>query len=125
MGVADDQRPTTDDGFMDIADWRQKIDEIDRKLAELLCQRALAVHAIGKLKHNAGLPVYEPDREKKVFENASAANTGPLPDREMRRIFERIVDVMRQSEMSQVAPAPRSSQTGGLGDTELDPEVND
>src|SRR5258708_38216418 len=90
---------------MDIADWRQKIDEIDRKLVELLCQRAQAAHAIGKLKHSAGMPVYEPDREKKVFENAAAANSGPLPDREMMRIFDRIVDVMPQSAMSQVAPS--------------------
>jgi chorismate mutase len=108
---------------MDIADWRQKIDEIDRKLVELLCQRAQAVHAIGKLKHSAGMPVYEPDREKKVFENAGAANSGPLPDRDMMRIFERIVDVMRQSEMAQVAPA--SPSTDGSHETEIGPEVND
>jgi|SRR5579863_5542349 len=108
---------------MDIADWRLKIDEIDRKLVELLCQRAQAVHSIGKLKHDAGLPVYEPDREKKVFENARAANAGPLPDRDMMRIFERIVDVMRQSEMQQVAPAAASAS--GSGETEIGPEVND
>jgi chorismate mutase len=108
---------------MDIAEWRKKIDEIDRKLVELLCQRAQAVHAIGKLKHNAGMPVYEPDREKKVFENAGAANSGPLPDRDMMRIFERIVDVMRQSEMAQVAPAAAASD--GSGDMEIGPEVND
>jgi chorismate mutase-like protein len=110
---------------MDIADWRQKIDEIDRKLVELLCQRAQAAHAIGKLKQGAGMPVYEPDREKTVFENARRANSGPLPDREMMRIFERIVDVMRQSEMAQVAAAARSAAGDGLGDTEIDPEVND
>ncbi len=110
---------------MDIADWRQKIDEIDRKLAELLCQRAQAAHAIGELKHGAGLPVYEPDREKTVFENARRANSGPLPDRELLRIFERIVDVMRQSEMAQVAPGAASSAADGLGETEIGPEVND
>jgi len=110
---------------MDIADWRQKIDEIDRKLVELLCQRAQAAQAIGKLKHGAGMPVYEPDRERTVFENARRANSGPLPDREMMRIFERIVDVMRQSEMAQLAPAARSAAGDGLGDTEIDPEVND
>jgi len=110
---------------MDIADWRQKIDEIDRRLVELLGQRAEATHAIGKLKHGAGMPVYEPDREKTVFENARRANTGPLPDRELRRIFERIVDVMRQSEMAQVAPATSSAAADGLGDTEIGPEVND
>jgi chorismate mutase len=108
---------------MDIADWRHKIDEIDRRLVDLLCQRAQAVHAIGKLKQSAGMPVYEPDRERKVFENASQANAGPLPDRDMMRIFERIVDVMRQSEMSQVAPAAASASASG--DTESGPEVND
>jgi len=50
------------------------------------------------------------------------ANDGPLPDRGLLRIFERIVDVMRQSEMEMVnKPHP----AGGLGDTEIDPEVND
>ena len=107
---------------MDIADWRRKIDDVDRKLVELLSQRAQAVHEIGKLKAGAGLPVYEPEREKTVFENARKANDGPLPDRGLLRIFERIVDVMRQGEMEMVnKPHP----AGGLGDTEIDPEVND
>jgi chorismate mutase len=108
---------------MDIADWRRKIDDIDRKLVDLLCQRAQAVHAIGKLKSLAGLPVYEPDREKKVFENARGANAGPLPDRDLLRIYERIVDVMRQSEME--FAAKKTQPHDGLGDTEIDPEVND
>jgi chorismate mutase len=108
---------------MDIPDWRRKIDDIDRKLVDLLCQRAQAVHEIGKLKSVAGLPVYEPDREKKVFENARTANAGPLPDRDLLRIYERIVDVMRQSETELTA---RKQQPSGYpGDTELDPEVND
>lgn len=108
---------------MDIADWRSKIDEIDRTLVELLCQRARAVHAIGKLKSASGLPVYEPDREKKVFENARSLNAGPLSDRDLLRIYERIVDVMRQSEMEVSLRKP--ARPDGLGDTEIDPEIND
>jgi len=108
---------------MDIADWRRRIDEIDRKLVDLLGQRAHAVHQIGKLKAGIGLPVYEPDREKIVLENAKTANQGPLPDRDLIRIYERIVDVMRQSEMEQIVGKRRSPD--GPGDTELDPEVND
>ena len=107
---------------MDIADWRRKIDDVDRKLVELLSQRAVAVHEIGKLKAGAGMPVYEPDREKVVLENARKANAGPLPDRGLQRIFERIVDVMRESEM-EIIRKPRPQD--GLGDTEIDPEVND
>lgn len=107
---------------MDISDWRRKIDDIDRKLVELLCQRAQAVHEIGKVKSRSGLPVYEPDREKKVFENARSANAGPLSDRDLLRIYERIVDVMRQSEME--ITLKKASPSDGLGDTEIDAEVN-
>ena len=107
---------------MDIAEWRHRIDEVDRKLVELLCQRAEAVREIGKLKAVAGMPVYEPDREKAVLENARKANGGPLPDRGLIRIFERVVDVMRDSEMEM---AKKPHRDDGFGDTEIDPEVND
>ena len=67
---------------MDIADWRTKIDELDRRLVDLLSQRAHAAHEIGKLKKTAGMPIYEPDRERSVFENVRRENRGPLPDRD-------------------------------------------
>lgn len=109
---------------MDIADWRRQIDEIDRKLVELLSQRAKAAHEIGKLKRDLKMPIYEPDREKAVFENARQVNRGPLPDRDLQRIYERIMDVMRAIQREEIAPETVKS-TSALGDTELDPEVND
>jgi chorismate mutase-like protein len=109
---------------MDIADWRKTIDEIDRKLVELLSQRAQAAHEIGKLKRDAGMPIYEPDRERTVFENARRVNHGPLPDRDLQRIYERIMDVMRQIQREEIAPT-QAIAGDGLGETELDPEVND
>ena len=109
---------------MDIADWRRKIDEIDRRLVELLSQRALAAHEIGKLKRDVGMPIYEPDRERAVFENARSVNKGPLPDRDLQRIYERIMDVMRQIQREEIAPET-AAPSDGLGDTELDTEVND
>jgi len=109
---------------MDIADWRKKIDEIDGKLVDLLSQRAHAAHEIGKLKRDAGMPIYEPDRERAVFANARSANRGPLPDRDLLRIYERIMDVMRQIQREEIAPE-QAVAGDGLGETELDPEVND
>ena len=109
---------------MDIADWRRKIDEIDRKLVALLSERAQAAHEIGKLKRNVGMPIYEPDRERLVFENARIANKGPLPDRDLQRIYERIMDVMRHIQQEEIAPETLTPGDG-LGDTEIDPEVND
>ena len=64
---------------MDISDWRRQIDELDRKLVELLSQRAHAAHEIGKLKRDAGMPIYEPDRERNVFNNVRSLIPGPCP----------------------------------------------
>ena len=106
---------------MDIVDWRKKIDELDRRLVEMLNQRAEAAHEIGKLKRNVGMPIYEPDREQAVFGNVQKLNQGPLPDRDLLRIYERIMDVMRQIQKEEIAPNAAEE----LGTTELDSEVND
>ena len=87
---------------MDIADWRKKIDELDRRLVELLSERARAAVEIGRLKRNTSLPIYEPERERVVFENVKEMNRGPLPGREMVRIFERIMDVMRNVQKEEI-----------------------
>ena len=106
---------------MDIADWRKKIDELDLRLVELLNQRATAAKEIGKLKRNTKIPIYEPDREKKIFENVRQANQGPLPDSELHHVYERIIDVMRNIQKLEIQP-PAKEETGG---TEFDIEVND
>jgi|SRR5579871_946084 len=106
---------------MDIEDWRKKIDELDRKLVDLLSERARAAVEIGRLKRNTSLPIYEPDRERIVFENVQQANHGPLPGRDLVRIYERIIDVMRNIQKEEIAPAAEPTEV----DTELDSEVND
>jgi len=107
---------------MDISDWRRKIDELDARLVELLSQRAQAAHEIGRLKRDAGMPIYEPDRERSVFDHVRSINPGPLPDHDLLNIYERIMDIMRQIQQEEIAPK-RSTPVGG--DTELESEVND
>ena len=106
---------------MDIEDWRKKIDELDRRLVALLSERAQAAVEIGRLKRNTNLPVYEPDRERIVFSNVQEANRGPLPGRDLVRIYERIIDVMRNIQKEEIVPKEEAANTG----TELDSEVND
>src|SRR6516162_2200844 len=89
---------------MDIADWRKKIDELDRQLVQLLNARAHAAHEIGKLKRNTSMPIYEPEREKTIFENVRRANQGPLPDGDLRQVYERIIDVMRNIQKQEIVP---------------------
>ena len=106
---------------MDIADWRKKIDELDRKLVALLSERARAAVEIGKLKRDTSLPIYEPDRERIVFANVQESNRGPLAGRDLVRIYERIIDVMRNVQKEEIVPK------GGVAEaeTELDSEVDD
>jgi chorismate mutase len=89
---------------MDISDWRNKIDELDRKLAALLNERAAAAVEIGRLKRNTSLPVYEPDREQAVIANVQRSNAGPLSERDLAQIYERIMDVMRSIQKHEIAP---------------------
>lgn len=106
---------------MDIAEWRRKIDDLDRKMVELINERARCAREIGRLKQNTNIPIYEPDREKVIYENIHRANRGPLPDRELTRIYERLIDVMRKIQKEEIAP----KADGDGGDTELEAEVND
>jgi len=111
---------------MDISDWRKKIDELDQQLVELLSSRARAAHEIGRLKRDKGMPIYEPDRERTVFEHVKKVNPGPLPDRDLIRIYERIMDIMRKIQQEEIAPdSGLNGKPGTSGDTEIDPEIND
>jgi chorismate mutase len=106
---------------MDIEDWRKRIDDLDQKLVTLLSERARAAVEIGKLKRDTLMPIYEPDRERVVFENVQQANPGPLQGRDLVRIYERIIDVMRNIQKEGIAPQPEPRKA----ETELDSEVSD
>ena len=83
---------------MNLADWRHRIDEIDKKLVKLLNERSHCALEIGKLKQAAKIPLYQLDRENEVLANAESNNTGPLTDAAIRRLFERIIDEARAAE---------------------------
>ena len=83
---------------MNIADWRRRMDEIDKRLVELLNERSKCALEIGKLKQEAGMPIYQPTRENEVLANAEDNNKGPLSHSAIRRLFERIIDEARSAE---------------------------
>ncbi|SRR5258705_1433198 len=105
---------------MDIADWRKKIDEIDRQLVEILNQRAQAAQEIGRLKRQKNMPVYEPDRERIVLEQVRQQNNGPLEHKHLVQIYERIMDVMRNVQKIEIVEERTSKN-----ETELDRDLKD
>ena len=102
---------------MDISDWRRRIDELDRKLAALLNERAAAAVEIGRLKRNTSLPIYEPDRERTVITNVQRSSTGPLSERDLAQIYERIMDVMRSIQKHEIVPENERTAEGSQSQT--------
>ncbi len=64
---------------MNLSDWRRRIDEMDRKLVELLNERSQCALEVGKLKQQAKMPLYQPDRENEVLEMRRATTGARLP----------------------------------------------
>src|SRR5581483_4965753 len=88
---------------MDIPGWRKQIDEIDRKLVELLNQRARAARAIGQLKQNTNLPIYEPERERTILDHVREVNRGPIANTDLVSVFEKIIGIMRRMQQDETA----------------------
>lgn len=86
---------TREEGMEILAACRDQIDTLDRRILELLNERTRIVERIGRVKHELDLPIYEPRREDQVFENVTETNTGPLTAEGVKRVFERIIDEMR------------------------------
>jgi chorismate mutase len=81
-----------------IDDIRREIDRLDDELLRIFNQRAALALQIGHLKKELGLPVYDPQREKRIFAKMTGNNPGPLDDQAIKRLFERVIDESRTLE---------------------------
>ena len=84
-----------------IEELRSRIDVIDEQLVRLLNVRVACAVEVGRLKHEAGLPIYQPEREAQVLNsvrNSATDLAGPLTAEAVVRIFERIIDEARRAE---------------------------
>src|SRR5258707_13073627 len=97
---------------------RQQIDSLDQRIVELVQQRARVVEEVGDIKREARLPVTVPSREQQVIAKAQdLAKGGPLPAEAVGRIYQKLVEEMRNWEAKLDATASQSSSkpaaTGG------------
>lgn len=99
----------------DIAAWRGRIDAIDQVLLVLLNERARAANVIGHIKKRLGLPVYVPSREVQVLQQVRDANAGPLDDRAITHLFERIIDETRSLERQKYQDDESDGSSGRTG----------
>ena len=81
--------------------YREQIDSLDQRIVELFQQRARVVEEVGNIKREAHLPVTVPGREQQVIEKAEElAKGGPLPAEAVGRIYQKLVEEMRNWEAS-------------------------
>ena len=85
--MSEDSKPTPPP----LSELRERIDSLDRKLVELLNERADVVVEVGKAKQHDGTPIYAPDRESSVLGRVLASNQGPLPDRTLEGIWRELM----------------------------------
>lgn len=83
---------------MEIDRIRVEIDRLDDELLRIFNERAGLALAIGEIKKDLGLPVYDPEREKRIFRRMQENNPGPLEDGAIIRLFERVIDESRRLE---------------------------
>ena len=95
MDIPDDIAPAS---TPELGALRAEIDACDAEIVALLSRRARAVAQIGRIKHDTGLPIYDPRRESEIFANLGRFNPGPLEDGALRRIYERLLDESRRLE---------------------------
>ncbi len=76
-----------------LADVRNRIDGIDRRIQELIAERALFAHQVGKAKGKlaAAVDYYRPEREAQVLRMVVDRNEGPLSDEVLVHVFREIM----------------------------------
>tara|TARA_Y100001968_G_C18690402_1_gene406674 strand:- start:145 stop:393 length:249 start_codon:yes stop_codon:yes gene_type:complete len=74
---------------------RERINQLDSKILELLNKRAIYVKKIGKIKQKNKLDVEVPEREAELLKILKENNKGPLTDQMVARIFQEIIDTLK------------------------------
>ncbi len=83
---------------MDIDKIRLQINQLDDELLLLFNKRAALALEIGQVKKKLNLQIYDPKREKLIFERMTGINSGPLDNDAIIRLFERVIDESRSLE---------------------------
>jgi chorismate mutase/prephenate dehydratase len=75
---------------------RSELEKIDERIISLFEERAKISVAIGKLKQEHGLNIYDPAQEAKVYAYLEKKNKGLLPTRALKAIFREIISISRE-----------------------------
>lgn len=78
-----------------IKEHRIAIDALDERIIALINERASHSLAIRTLKPAAGMELYDPGREEKIFQKLEAINAGPMHSEDVRELYGTLLKVMK------------------------------
>ncbi|UCG38795.1 MAG: chorismate mutase [bacterium] len=79
-----------------ILNLRGAIDTVDKRIIELLQERASLAKEIGEVKKEIGMPILDPAREGKIKRKISEGAKGPMDPESLVRIYEVIMAESRR-----------------------------
>ena len=82
----------------DLKSLRDSIDAVDRRLVELLNERARLAQSVGTVKSAVNAPVYRPEREAEVLRKVAALNAGPLSETALTGVMREVISACRALE---------------------------
>ena len=87
---------------MDLSDWRERIDNIDRQLIDLLNERMQCAQEIGRIKKAAGKPIRDPERELDVIAKIKAYNNqGLIKDEALEKLYWLLIELTTNFELEE------------------------
>ena len=89
---------------MELSDWRERIDGIDRQMIDLLNERMQCAHEIGRIKKAAGKPIRDPERERDVLAKIKAHNQklqGPVKDETLEKLYWLLIELTTNFELEE------------------------
>lgn len=82
----------------DLQRLRERIDAVDAAILTQINERARLVLEVGRVKQRAGLPTFDPARERSILERLAALNPGPFPTASIPHVFREIIGITRSLE---------------------------
>ena len=76
---------------MNLDDLRSRIDAIDDEILSLLEQRADVVAGVARAKGEAGLPAYDPERERAVLDRLAGRGAGRFPRASIVAVYREVM----------------------------------
>ncbi len=81
-----------------LAELRKEIDSIDSRLLKLFNERAQRAIEIGIIKSAEDHEIYDPEREREIIRKMLEQNDGPLDEKAVIGLFQRLIDESRRVE---------------------------